>query len=610
MTSRLFRSWQGMAVPALAFLVSLSSAAAAWKPDERLWSAPWSWTGPGATARAGYAVASGGDLNGDGIDDVVCAAPFDAEGGERGSVYVVFGSALGWRPELTLSGPGIARFKGEAVGDHPGWSLAIVPSVNGDAFDDVVIGAPDNDQAGQGAGKVYVVFGKASGWAQDVSLATSDASFLGEGPGHKAGLSVASAGDVNGDGLGDFVVGAPLAPRGRTYLVLGTTTGWANSVSLADADGSFLGELDVTGMSQAGFCVSGVHDLNGDNRDEILIGAPKYTPDWDAMLVGKAYLILGRSSGWVQGDTLSHADKSFLGASQGDEYGRTLGGVGDVDGDGRGDFLISATGGTGSVYLFRGVSFGLWGQNTAPSEANSRIIGAYVSTGNALAGLGDVNGDPYDDFAIGAPDYGAGFGKAYAVLGRAAAGWPPEIDIETVEGGWQGVGHKDWAGRAVAGGDINHDGLADLIIGVDGSPFAGFDAGMVYAVPSNYGADDTPPATVSGFHAQVDLVDSSATIVWNPVTIDENGNPEETLFYRVLRYRYPSPVLRAQLPAVLSPQHGTTDLSWVPWSAAQSDTTAFYDQYDYYLLLAIDATGNASAPTARLSVFQVPTELP
>jgi hypothetical protein len=291
-----------------------------------------------------------------------------------------------------------------------------------------------------------------------------------------------------------------------------------------------------------------------------------------------------------------------------------------VDNDNKGDFLLSSPLGTGNVYLFRGSSLTAWGQDTPPSAANTHIVGAYASTGDAVAGLGDVNGDPYDDFAIGAPDYGAGYGKAYAVLGRSAGNWPSELDIESAEGGWQGVGHKDWAGRDVTGGDLNDDGLADLIIGVDGSPFAGFEAGLVYVVPSDYGADDIPPTMVTGFQAQVDLADSIATLSWNTVTVDENGGPEQVLFYRALRYRYPSSALHAQLPAILHPQHAAVDTGWVPWFNEgvidTLDATAPYDslrqkvEYDYYRLLAIDETGNASDLTPWMSIFDVDTNIP
>lgn len=592
----------------LATLIPLS--ASAWQQNQRLWSAPWSWMGPAPAAQAGYSVSSGGDVNGDGIDDIAFSAPFDTTGGEYGTIYIVFGSALGWQPELPLAGSGIASFKGENVGDHPGWSVAIVPSINGDVYDDLVIGAPANDDAEEDAGKVYIVFGKETGWGQEISLSTADASYLGEDYGHRAGHVVASAGDVNGDGKGDILIGAPMAGTGKVYLLLGKGTGWAHGVSLANADASCVGEADATGMGRAGFTVAGVPDLNSDGRDEILIGAPKYSPDWDDFFIGKAYLILGRATGWMINESLANADKSFLGAVAGDEMGSCVSAAGDIDNDGKGDFLISTPIGTGSVYVWRGASLAAWGQDTPPTAATTQIVGSYASTGAALCSLGDVNGDSYDDFAVGAPDWGAGYGKAYAVFGRAAANWPAALDIETAEGGWQGVGHKDWAGRGVAGGDVNGDGLADLILGVDGSPFAGYDAGLIYVIPSNYGSDDTPPAGVSGFQAQVDLVDSLMALSWNTVTVDVNGGPEDMLFYRALRYRYPSATLQEQLPAIIHPQHALVDSGWTPWSTAQTDTTSFYDEYDYYRVLAVDKTGNASNLSARVSVFQVIADIP
>ena len=167
----------------------------AWEQDQYLWSAPWSWQGPIPKAKFGLSVASGGDVNGDGIDDLVCAAPFDSTGGvELGTVFVIFGTASGWQPELNVSDVAAASFRGEAYGDHPGGSeeggaqgVAIVPSLNDDPYDDIVIAASGSDEAGPSFGKVYIIFGKQTGWGMNVSLSSADASFvceasLGESP--------------------------------------------------------------------------------------------------------------------------------------------------------------------------------------------------------------------------------------------------------------------------------------------------------------------------------------------------------------------------------------------------------------------------------------------
>ena len=584
-------------------LLLIPAILGAWEQNQRFWSMPWSWKGPVPNARIGYSVSAGGDLNHDDIADIAFSAPFDSSGGsELGTIYVAAGNSDGWQPEQDVTTATVASFKGEASGDHPGWSVAIVPSINGDTYDDLIIGAPDNDEAGSDAGKIYIFFGDNTWWGHDVSLATADASFIGEAAGNKAGHIVASAGDVNNDGKNDFIIGAPFAGSGRVYLILGKNSGWNDSVSLSSADAIFIGENDQFNLTRAGFSISGVADLNGDNRDEILIGAPKYSPDFTFMFIGKAYLVLGKATGWSQNDTLSNADYSFLGSVAGDELGTTVAYAGDIDDDNTGDFLVSSPVGTGNVYAFLGTSVGSWGDDTPITSADVRMIGASASTGDAMAMLGDVDGDGIDDFGIGAPDFGAGYGKAYAILGRTT--WPSEIQLENSEGGWQGVGHKDWAGRSITGGDVNDDGLADLIVGVDGSPFAGFDAGLVYGMPSNYGADQVAPAAIIDLTATYDLNDH-ATLSWTGVTVDELGGAEETLFYRVLRFHHkftePVGTFVRRLPSVIHPTVAISDTV---------DVLGEVDDFYYYHVFSVDTSGNMSVFSNGTGEFDYSSDIP
>jgi len=584
-------------------LLLIPAIIGAWEQNQRFWSMPWSWKGPVPNARIGYSISAGGDLNHDGIADIAFSAPFDSSGGsELGTIYVAAGNSDGWHPEQDVTTATVASFKGEASGDHPGWSVAIVPSINGDTYDDLIIGAPDNDEAQTDAGKIYIFFGDNTWWGHGISLLSADASFTGEDSLHKAGHVVASAGDVNNDGKNDLLIGAPFAESGRVYLILGKNAGWNNSVSLSSADAIFIGENDQFNLTRAGFSISGVADLNGDNRDEILIGAPKYTPDFSTMFIGKAYLILGKMTGWSQNDTLFNADYSFIGSEPGDELGTTVAYAGDIDDDNTGDFLVSSPVGTGNVYAFLGTSVGSWGDDTPVTSADVRLIGASASTGDAMAMLGDVDGDGIDDFGIGAPDFGAGYGKAYAIFGRTT--WPSEMQLENSEGGWQGVGHKDWAGRSITGGDVNDDGLADLIVGVDGSPFAGFDAGLVYGMPSNYGADQVAPAAINDLTATYDLNDH-ATLSWTGVTVDELGGAEETLFYRVLRFhhKFTEPVGRfvRRLPSVIHPNVAVSDTI---------DVLGEVDDFYYYHVFSVDTSGNMSAFSNGTGEFDYSSDIP
>jgi hypothetical protein len=503
-----------------------------------------------------------------------------------------------------------ASFRGEAYRDHPGGGeeggsagLAIVPSVNGDIYDDIVVASPGNDEAGVDHGKVYIIFGRATGWGAIDTLSQADAAFLGEAfLGESTRLAIASAGDVNGDGKGDFLIGAPTIGTGKAYLILGRDNWSSTPVSLSKADASFIGELDATGLGRAGFSVSGVPDLNNDGRDEILIGAPKFSPEFSSLFMGKAYLILGRDTGWSLNDTLSNADVSFIGENGGDEVGFTVRGVGDTDNDGDGDFLISSRVGNGHAYLFLGSSINPPASNVPMTSADTHIIGASISTGDALSPLGDVNADTYDDFAIGAPFYDAGPGKAYAVLGRAI--WPSALDIENSEGGWEGTSSKFWSGSSVAGGDVNDDGRPDIVIGAGADPFVGYDAGSVFVVPSNYVGDTTPPARTTDLDAEYNM-SGYATLTWSPVTQDTGGQPEAVLFYRVLRHEHQlvdEPDTRVHyLPAVIHPQSTASDTT---------DVVGDADFFYYYRIFTVDESGNVSELSTGTGAFDFLTEVP
>lgn len=123
-------------------------------------------------------------------------------------------SSLAFLPDTQIDGAD-ASFWGEAAGDLAGFSIASGGDVNGDGFEDILIGASENKEIGNKAGQIYLVFGTASGWMPDSDLANAaGASFTGERYSHQAGFSVASAGDVNGDGFDDILIGAPYYDKG------------------------------------------------------------------------------------------------------------------------------------------------------------------------------------------------------------------------------------------------------------------------------------------------------------------------------------------------------------------------------------------------------------
>jgi hypothetical protein len=351
-------------------------------------------------------IAAAGDVNGDGFADILFGAGDDDEGGSQsGKAYVVLG------PPDPVMVP-VATYHGEAASNVAGSAVAGAGDVDADGYDDVLIGA--NGYSGN-TGAVYLVYGPMSG---DESLAAADIRFTGESGGDRMGAGVAGAGDVNGDGYADVLMGAYGASHlgvggGKAYLINGPVD---HDVPVASADAMFYGEMDY---DYAGIAVAGAGDVNGDGNDDVLVGA--YANDEAGNLAGKTYLLLGPLSGWIG---LASADATFLGESAEDKSGRQLAGAGDVDGDGYDDFLIGAyqnDGGganAGRAYLFFGPQSGAMDVD----DATAVLTGEYAgdSAGASVAGGGDVDGDGLDDILIGATGFdlvGSGSGMTYLLTG-------------------------------------------------------------------------------------------------------------------------------------------------------------------------------------------------
>ncbi len=436
------------------------------------------------------------------------------------------------RPASAASPPNLMTLQGAAAGDNLGRSVAGAGDVNGDGYDDVIVGAPNNDLAGTDAGAAYVFFGGPG--ADDVA----DLTLLGAAAGDYFGFSVAGAGDVNGDGWDDVVVGAygndaGGAAAGRSYVYFGAATpdavadltmtgaaasdylgfavagagdvnhdGYADWVVGAygnDGGGANAGrayvfyggaspnstaDLTLTGAAASdwfGYAVAGAGDVNGDSYDDVVVGA--YYNDAGGTNAGRAYVFYGGTG------PDATADLTFTGAAAGDYFGRAVAGAGDVDGDGYDDVVVGAyyndAGGTdaGRAYLFYG-------------GASTDLIPDVVYTGEAagnsfgyvLTGLGDVNGDGYGDVAIGAYRNGAAgtdAGRAYVYYGGDTPDTVADITLT-------GAAASDAYGVAVGcAGDVNHDGHPDLIVAATGNDAGGSNAGAAYVV------DVGPPPAVA-----------------------------------------------------------------------------------------------------------------
>ena len=255
--------------------------------------------GGGANAWAGNPVAGGGDINNDGYDDLLIGdINHSGSGDEAGAVHVVYGPVTGEHSladaDATLLGVACSTYdagSGEwlSADSDFGYSIA-VDDMNGDGFDDVIAGAPkaglleENGGCANGhAGVVYVFHGPLSGV---VDALDADATIETRG---NSGWSVASAGDVNGDGSPDLLIGAPaMISGGGAHLVLGPFTG---DKPITEPDATFVGENTNFAEGHAGVSVAGGGDMNNDGYDDIVIGDPG--EDEAGYLAGAAYILYG-----------------------------------------------------------------------------------------------------------------------------------------------------------------------------------------------------------------------------------------------------------------------------------------------------------------------------
>jgi len=484
----------------LGSLLTFTGSVYAFDPDTDLSNASASFIGEDGADRSGVSVASAGDVNGDGLDDFLIGANGDEEGGGdyAGQTYLILGNTSApWGMDYDLSNAG-ASFIGEDSDDYSGLSVASAGDVNGDGLDDFLIGAYGDDDGGAEAGQTYLILGNTSApWGMDYDLSNADASFIGEDGSDFSGQRVASAGDVNGDGLDDFLIGAIRDEEGggdyagQTYLILGNTSApWGMDYDLSNADASFIGE-DVDDRS--GGSVASAGDVNGDGLDDFLIGAYG-DEEGGGDYAGQTYLILGNTSApWGMDYDLSNADASFWGEDANDYSGLSVASAGDVNGDGLDDFLIGAYSDNdafadaGQTYLILGNAGAPWGMDYDLSNADASFWGedSVDSSGSSVASAGDVNGDGLDDFLIGAygDEEGGGHyaGQTYLILGNTSASWGMDYDLSNASASFIGEDADDNAGFSVASaGDVDGNGLDDFLIGALGDDDGGSYAGQTY----------------------------------------------------------------------------------------------------------------------------------
>ncbi|HRX35727.1 MAG TPA: FG-GAP-like repeat-containing protein, partial [Aestuariivirga sp.] len=401
--------------------------------------------------RAGAAVGSISDLNGDGLDEILVGAPgFDRTGvTDMGAAFVLWGTGtpggidLGDPAQGTGNGKGY-MIRGEAAGDEAGAALASIGDLNGDGLAEVLVGARLNDAGGTDSGAAYVVWGKATDSGvllSNVAAGTGGFKIIGENSGDEVGTTISAIHDLNGDGLDDILVAAPQNDEGgnhggAVYVVYGKPTGTA--VDLGDVAAG-TGGYKIVGTTQekAGAAMRGIGDINGDGLADIAIGSPGSggTPGSQNI-----YVVFGKS-------TTGNVSLAAVAAGTGGfkiigEAGQNLDGMSfaasaDFNRDGIVDFVLGTPydeeGGkeAGAVYvIWGGVSTAVDLSLVAQGIGGAKIVGTAGSlTGTSVAAAGDLNGDGTADLIIGSP----GTGESVSIL-YSPASWQPDNNIYGTSG--------------------------------------------------------------------------------------------------------------------------------------------------------------------------------
>ncbi len=469
-----------------------------------------------------------GDVNGDGLDDIII-------GSGVGGVRVVFGPTNGSNGRLNIQQ--INGSNGFNIA-HDSVNLSYVSGIgdlNDDGFNDVLVGS---------LGGAHVVFGKRDGFASTISPDDFNGrnGFSFDSP----VTSVSDAGDVNGDGIVDIIIGNPtggangLPAAGVSYVIFGQRAAYPSILRPADLDGSngFV-VLGTNREDRSGKFVGAAGDFNHDGVDDFMIGAPNKTQQTSAE-VGEAYVLYGRAGGFPSAISLSDIDGRngfvFKGSNIQDLAGSAVTGIGDLNHDGITDIAISAPGKgpfgspsdyPGEVYVLFGGQFNgvaivteqsLNGSNgfvargirggVVPIEVDQAIWGDLAGT--SVDGAGDFNNDGIDDLLIGASHTiinprRKGVGQIYVIYGTTTS-FPARFNLADLDGdnGFRinGIGTTDYFGvYARKAGDFNADGRDDIIVGASGQG----DSYVIYG-RDPWAAVQAPPnpvalndATTAGF---------------------------------------------------------------------------------------------------------------